>query len=295
MACGALEQLLEPLLGGVRQLERAKDGGAGARPVGAGDQEALGIGVAAAALHPDLAGAQRTAQLAEQAQLPVVAVDPAVGQIHVRPPAARDEPDRSVVGHAPRAAAVEVAQLLHGGEKRLAVGVGAQSQRREDPRREVACGTIALTELLDVVVLKLALALGRERQRELKLLRGRALPDGMADLPIGYLRIQEDFEQLTEQHDRGVRAVGDVELELDQRATGLGVLDADTVVEQVDDLVGHARRGLGAERQQRRMAKRPVATADRLAGRVADVLGEHPAPVRRDHLQIPSLGPEAAK
>jgi len=46
------------------------------------------------------------------------------------------------------------------------------------------------------------------------------------------LRIQQGFEELAEQHDRGVRAVGDVELELDERVTGLRVLDADTVVKE---------------------------------------------------------------
>jgi hypothetical protein len=74
-------------------------------------------------------------------------------------------------------------------------------------------------------------------------------------------------------------------LSFDQRTARLGVLDADTVVEQINDLVGQPGRGLCAERQQRRMAKHRVATADRLAGRVPHVLREHPPPVRRDHLQ----------
>jgi len=73
------------------------------------------------------------------------------------------------------------------------------------------------------------------------------------------------------------------------------VLGGDTVVEEVDDLVGDARGGLGAERQQRRMAKRLLAPADRLAAGVPDVLGEHPPPVGRDRLQIPVLGAQAAQ
>jgi hypothetical protein len=59
------------------------------------------------------------------------------------------------------------------------------------------------------------------------------------------------------------------------------VLDPDAIVEEVDDLVGHPGRDLGAERQQRRVPKHRVATVDRLAGRVANVLREHASPVRR--------------
>lgn len=73
------------------------------------------------------------------------------------------------------------------------------------------------------------------------------------------------------------------------------MLDADTVVEEVDDLVSHPGGRLGAERQQRGMAKHGVATADCLAGRVTHVLREHPPPVRRDHLQIPVLGLQRAQ
>jgi hypothetical protein len=51
-------------------------------------------------------------------------------------------------------------------------------------------------------------------QRELQLLRSRALPHGLADLRVRDFRVQEDLEQLAEQHDRCVGAVGDVELGL---------------------------------------------------------------------------------
>lgn len=117
----------------------------------------------------------------------------------------------------------------------------------------------------------------------------------MADLPIGDLGVQQNLKQLAQQHNRCVGAVGDVELELDQRPAGLGVLDADTVVEEVDDLICDPRGGLGTERQQRGMAKHRVAAADRLARRVTHVLREHPPPVRRNHLQIPVFGPECAQ
>lgn len=83
-----------------------------------------------------------------------------------------------------------------------------------------------------MVVPQRAFDLGGEVKRELQLLRRRALPDGLANLRIGDLRIQEDFEKLAEQHHRGVRAVGDVELELDQCPAGLGVLDADSTETQ---------------------------------------------------------------
>lgn len=146
-----------------------------------------------------------------------------------------------------------------------------------------------------MVVLQRPLDLGREVERELQLLRSRALPDGLADLRIGDLGVQQDLEQLAEQHHRCVRAVGDVKLELDQRTPRLGVLDADPVVEEIDDLVGDPCCGLGAERQQRGMAKHRVAAADRLAGRVTHVLREHPPPVRRDHLQIPVFGLQRAQ
>ena len=73
------------------------------------------------------------------------------------------------------------------------------------------------------------------------------------------------------------------------------MLDADPVVEEVDDLVGDPCGGLGAERQQGGMAEHGVAAADRLAGRVTHVLREHPPPVRRDHLQIPVFGVQRAQ
>ncbi len=126
-----------------------------------------------------------------------------------------------------------------------------------------------------MVVLQRPLDLRREVERELQLLWGRALPHGLADLRVGDLGVQQDLEQLAEQHDRCVGAVGDVELELDQRMARLGVLDADAVVEEVDDLVGNPCCGLGAARQQGGMAEHRVAAADRLAGRVTHVLREH--------------------
>lgn len=75
------------------------------------------------------------------------------------------------------------------------------------------------------------------------------MPDGLADALVGDLGVQEDLEQLAEQDDRCVGAVGDVELALHERAPGLGVLCCDPVVKQVDDLIGHPGSGLGAERQ----------------------------------------------
>jgi hypothetical protein len=66
MTCGPLQQLAEAVISARRQLEIVQDGGPGGGPVGAGDQEALGVGVAAAAVHPDLAGTQRAAQLRQQ-------------------------------------------------------------------------------------------------------------------------------------------------------------------------------------------------------------------------------------
>lgn len=225
-------------------------------------------------------------------------IDPAVSQQDVGSPATRYEPEWRVVGHLAGAAAVEVAEHVDGGEQLFAVWVGAQAHRRQDARGELARGVVALAELLDVVVLQRALDLRGEVECELELLRGCALPDGLADLWIGNLGVQQDLEQLAEQHHGCVRAVGDVELELDQRPAGFGVLDADAVVEEVDDLVGYACRGLGAERQQRGIAgiaKHGVAPADRLAGCVTHVLREHPPPVRRDHLQIPVFGSERAE
>ncbi len=146
-----------------------------------------------------------------------------------------------------------------------------------------------------MVVLQRPLDLGREVERELQLLRSRALPDCLADLRIGDLGVQQDLEQLAEQHHRCVRAVGDVELELDERTARLGVLDANSVIEEIHDLVGDPCCGLGAERQQRGMAKHRVAAADRLAGRVTHVLREHAPSVRRDHLQIPVFGLQRAQ
>lgn len=62
---GPLEYSVDSLVGGVGQLELGDDVGARCGPVGARGQEAFGVGVAAAARDPDLAGAQRAAQLAE--------------------------------------------------------------------------------------------------------------------------------------------------------------------------------------------------------------------------------------
>lgn len=57
MRRGALEQPREAMLGAGREFEVVQDAGSRARPVVAGDREAFGVGVAAAALHPYLASA----------------------------------------------------------------------------------------------------------------------------------------------------------------------------------------------------------------------------------------------
>lgn len=62
---GALEQPGDAVVGVGWEFELVQDAGSRAGPVGAGDREAFGVGVAAVALHPDLAGTQRAAQLAE--------------------------------------------------------------------------------------------------------------------------------------------------------------------------------------------------------------------------------------
>lgn len=131
---GAFTQPLQARLGGRRQLELAHDIGPRSGPVAAGDQEPFGVGIAAAAHDPDLAGAQRATQLAEQAQLPVMAIDPAAGLPDVGAPAPRHEPDRRIVRDTPRATAVELAQDLDGLEQLLAVRIGAKTQRLEDAR-----------------------------------------------------------------------------------------------------------------------------------------------------------------
>lgn len=145
-----------------------------------------------------------------------------------------------------------------------------------------------------MTVFQRAFDLGGELEGALYLLRSRAVPHNLANLGVGDLRIEEDLEQFAEQDDRGVRAVGDAQLPLYQRPAGLRVLCRDAIVEQVGDLIGHPRDGLSAECEQRRMAKRRVAAADCLARRVANILGEHSATVRRNDLKIPLIGAEAA-
>src|SRR5450755_3705158 len=125
-------------------------------------------------------------------------VDPAVSQQDVGSPATGHEPDWRGIGHLASAAAIEVAEHVDGGEQLCAVRVGAQTQRRQDARGELARGVVALAELLDVVVLQRPLDLGGEVKCELELLRGCALPDGLADLRIGDLGVQQDLEQLAE-------------------------------------------------------------------------------------------------
>lgn len=65
---GALGQLHQPGLGRAGQIELADRRGASGEPVLAGDEKAPGVGVAAAAGDPDVTGAQRAANLGQQAQ-----------------------------------------------------------------------------------------------------------------------------------------------------------------------------------------------------------------------------------
>src|SRR5450755_3377826 len=223
-----------------------------------------------------------------------MAIDPAARHPDVGAPAPRHEPDRRIVRDTPRATAVELPQHLDGLEQLLAFRIGAKTERLKDARREVAGGAVTLAELLQMTVLERAFDLGGELERALQLLRSRAVPHSLANLGVGDLRIEEDLEQLAEQDDRSVRAVRDAQLARYQRPAGLRVLCRDAIVEQVGDLIGHPGNGLSAEREQRRMAKRRVAAADCLARRVANVLGEHPATVRRNDLKIPLIGAECA-
>jgi hypothetical protein len=63
MPRGAFEQQSDAVVGDGGQLQLAQDGRSRSGPVGAGDQEALGVGVAAAALHPDLTSTKGAAHL----------------------------------------------------------------------------------------------------------------------------------------------------------------------------------------------------------------------------------------
>ena len=173
------------------------------------------------------------------------AVDPAAGRQHVRPPGARDEIDWGGRGHLPGAAGVEFTEQLDGLQQPLAARPVAQPQRSERVGHELTRGVVAVVELVKVrVALRQADLLG-QLERLLQLLRGCPLPRRLTDCGVRDRLVEQRLEQFGQQQDRAVRALGDVELERDQRRARLRVLGPNALIEQVNDLVGQSHRGLG--------------------------------------------------
>ncbi len=209
MLGGSLEQLVEPRVGARGEVELAEGVAAGVGPVCAGDQEPLGVGVAAAAwtqISP-ARSAPRSSERRQSSQW----WRSSLGRVDVGAPAARDEPDWRVVRDPPSTTAVQVAQHVHRSEKRLACGVRMQRTRLEHPGRELTRRPVAFAELLEMAVLEWPLDRRGKVERELGLFRCCALPHRLTNLRVGNLRAEEYLEPLAEEHDRRVRAVCDVE------------------------------------------------------------------------------------
>lgn len=102
------------------------------------------------------------------------------------------------IGHAARAATVEVAQQLDGLKQRLAVGVGAQVQNGQRMGCELARGVVALADLGEVSVSQRASDLRGQPKRLFELFGGSALPDRAAHVLVGDLGVQQDLQQLAE-------------------------------------------------------------------------------------------------
>ena len=133
-----------------------------------------------------------------------------------------------------------------------------------------------------------------ELERLLQLLGRRLLPHRLPDSGIGNLRSSStssssraDTELFAPSATSSLREISFVR--------AFACCARDPLVQQLHDLVSQPRRRLGAEREQRRMAKPLPRDGECLAGRVTDIAGEHPLPVRRHPRQIPALRAERAQ
>jgi len=224
----------------------------------------------------------------------VVTVDPAVGDDQFAP-ARRHERHRRISGHGARAGAVQVEQHLDRIEQLAGGRARAEAERLEHPWGERAHMAVAVIQLRVVVVIRRAgdpLCVRGDLGENLGRL---VLPDRLAHARIRNRRVEHDLEQLREQADLLVLAGRRLELLLDQPAPRTAVRGGDRLIEQVHDLVGHVRRLIGAERDERRMADPLGAALERLVRRPPRQLRQIPTAVRIQPRQIPAVGTHGAQ
>ncbi len=123
--------------------------------------------------------------------------------------------------------------------------------------------------------------------------------DALTDQPPGLLvrddRVGQHVKDLVEQPGTVCLGLGPVDHPLRQFVTGSRVRAGECLVEQLDQLVEHFHVGLGQRRQQDRVAPVDVGALQRLVGRAAPDLGQHPPPPGRDAGQVQLVGAVSAQ
>jgi hypothetical protein len=287
-------ELLEARVGARGQAEQAAVAIAAGGPGGRGDEVAVGGLVTARALHPDGAGAQRRAQLRQQAQLPRAALEPPVSVDDVRAPAGRHESGRRGVGQRAPAGGVQLAQQLDRVQQRPRGGDAMEEQRGQQRGGEAPQVRVAGRELLEVVVVERAMWRACSRaaaHRAGGIARHARWRSSSSATESSSRQPDEQIEQRDLLVGRG-RRLG---LELLEIAPGAAVGLADRLVGAVEHLVGQARELLLAEAQQRRVAQPVGPPGQRRRARAASQRGELPPPIRRHRVQSPALGAELAQ
>ena len=203
------------------------------------------------ALDPDVAGAQAVAQLGEEAELKALRIDGAIAE-HGGAPAGAHEAARQVFGKAPAVASVEPLQRRHRVEQR---GDGAHAPERErgkegwaDPphKRMAVRGDRRVVR-----------ALGPDQTTRLGENRGQSLPwddiaDGIGHITARCARLQQRVAHIGQQAQGVVDRLGVLLHPGIGSALGAPEEAPDQSVEQADDLVGQARRGIENRDHERR-------------------------------------------
>jgi len=231
--------------------------------------------ILSAALDPDVACAQAVAQLGEEAELVALRIDGAVAE-HGGAPAGPHEAARRIFGKASAVAGVEPLQRLGCVEQRRHGGDAAERESGEKRRPDPSQQRMAVRGDRRIVR-----ALGPDQAARLSENVRQAIPrddgvDSLGHVAARGARLQQRVADIGQQAQGVVDGAGVLLHPSGGPTLGAPEEASDQPVEQADDLVGQALRGVENRDDKRRPATQRRQRPKMLSGQSSSLLSQPP-------------------
>jgi len=220
----------------------------------------------------------------------------AVGLVEVPAPAGRHERRRLLSGGLLRdgrsAGRVQFPQHLDRGQQRVDVrvgGVAGQWQVPDDGRGEGAQVLVTGGKQVEMAVIT-RIPLGHWAARGLQARHPDARTDQPPGVRVGHERIGDNVEYLVQQPSAGDLDTCSFHDPLRQLVPGARIGPGQRLIQELHELVEDLDVGLGQRRQQDGISPVAIGALQRLVGRTATGLGQHPASTSRQRGQVKPIG-----